>query len=276
MNFIYILSTPRSGSTLVQKLINQSDEVFTLPETWYLLKLFLFDATESGLLEFGFDVTKKANKLFEETIDEEKLAKIKVEHYREIISELSNKNFFIEKTPRNILIAEKLIKSRTKNDKFIIIRRKRIDILNSYLEYFDSFPFFKGYKFLREINFYNTKLNEAEAFFKKGESLILNFEDLVDNTKEEILKLSDFLGLSKLENKLDGSFMKNGVHGDQKMADKRSISKGKRKMLPYIYSRIFFYNIPTPTYIISFILYKINIKGIYFSITNIFKNKFLH
>lgn len=231
MNFIYIISLPRSGSTLLQRLINSNEKTFTLPETWYLLSQNIFLANREGSLESGFYINKNALGSFCENIgiNCQTLFNTSVEKYRQLIFDnpLGQASYFIEKTPRNILLLDNIYESLEDNDRMILLKRNPKDVFKSYLNYFDHFPYLKAYKFFKEINHYITIL---ENFGNKPNVLIITYEDLIKNPDEVTLKLQKYLGLN-LNNYLSNVCNQKSktFHGDVSGLHQIKVTNPKKK-----------------------------------------------
>lgn len=197
MNLIYVISLPRSGSTLLQRILNTNKRFCTLPETWFLLSRNVFKINKHGSLQTGFYVNKNALSAFKKNakISEQFFFNQSVKEYRNYLKiNFPSKDYFIEKTPRNILLIEEIFNSLQTNDKIIVITRDKKNIFKSYLNYFDRFPYLKAYKFWNEIEYYDEIL---EHFISKNNHdsrvLKISYEELIKNTDITISRLDNFL-----------------------------------------------------------------------------------
>jgi hypothetical protein len=227
MKIIHIFGLPRSGTTLLQKLLATSASTMTLPETWFLLSLNIFESSNQGFNEIGYSACKRGYLDFLADKDDIFVSKYKL--YKDILTtKFSSDNFFIEKTPRNIIIGDQIIKALHKEDKVIFIKRNLQEIFESYLEYFDSFPFIKSYKFHKEIIGYSKKMESLILNYPEG--LVVDFDELKKNPEKESEKISSYLNLKDIDYlNLNTKIIQKKSFGDQKMRDYKTINKGKSK-----------------------------------------------
>ena len=59
MRLIHVFGLPRSGTTLLQKLVSSSKSTVSLPETWFRLSLNIFESSSSGFNEIGYSACKR-------------------------------------------------------------------------------------------------------------------------------------------------------------------------------------------------------------------------
>lgn len=286
-NIIYIISLPRSGSTLLQRALLSSKKTFSLPETWFLLGLSSLETNNSGLLEWGFRANKNAVNSFYKNINflKQDVFNEKIYLYKKLLSKTDTK-IFIEKTPRNILLIDEIISSLDKyqNDKIIILNRSTEEIFKSYCDYFDSFPFFKSFKYYKEIINYKSLINNSMKNNKSSDKIFtINYEDLILSDEEKLKKLSSFLGFKIDLNNLGTLSVKKGVifHGDKKGLRTDSIYRNKKKFsfTSKYYELLFLKKIKLtnfyllPIIFLSFLIYKLNPLGL----KVLWKNKeFIH
>jgi len=277
MKIIHIFGLPRSGTTLLQKLVATSSSTVTLPETWFLLSLNMFESSTQGFNEIGYSACKRGYEEFKSQNDD--LFNKKYKLYKEILSEkFSGDNFFIEKTPRNIIIGNQIIKALQNEDKVIFIKRNLQEIFESYLEYFDSFPFIKSYKFHKEIIGYSKKMESLILNYPEG--LVVDFDELKKNPEKESDKISSYLNVKDIDYlNLNTKIIQKKSLGDQKMRTSKVINKGKsaRSKVIKTISKFYFNNrfslLGCLNYIVaSFVFYlNLNLLGHVFK-----KSKFIH
>lgn len=194
-NLIFLLGLPRSGTTLLQRVLSAHPEVASLAEPWVLLPLVTcFDAqiTRSA---YGHNVLGKA------------IADLKVEagcfqqqydhHIRSFINEIytplrGSKKYFLDKTPRYFLIAEEL--HRLFHDaKFIYLFRNPIDIYDSVIETFhegrlDRLPF--NYIDVAEgLNLL------CKSFDQNGNALKVSYEDFCSDSESAVGRMCNYLDI---------------------------------------------------------------------------------
>lgn len=277
MKIIHIFGLPRSGTTLLQKLVATSSSTVTLPETWFLLSLNMFESSNQGFSEIGYSACKRGYEGFISQNND--LFNKKYKLYKEILSQnFLGDNFFIEKTPRNIIIGDQIIKALHKEDKVIFIKRNLQEIFESYLEYFDSFPFIKSYKFHKEIIGYSKKMELLILNYPEG--LVVDFDELKKNPEKESEKISSYLNLKDIDYlNLNTKIIQKKSFGDQKMRDYKTISKvkSKRSKTIKIISK-FYFNKSFSLY--GFLNYFVSSIIFFFNLNLLFhvfkKSKFIH
>ena len=137
-NLIFLLGLPRSGTTLLQRVLSAHPEVASISEPWVLLPLVTcFDAQITRSV-YGHNVLQRAIEdlrteagHFQQQYDN---------HIRSFINELytplrGTKKYFLDKTPRYYLIAGKLHRLFP-DSKFVYLFRNPINIYDSVIETF--------------------------------------------------------------------------------------------------------------------------------------------
>ena len=222
---IFIFSLPRSGSTLLQKIIASSKEVSTSSEPWILLPLLYSQKEEGTLSEYSHtkavlalnDVKQnflENSKNFDDTL---------VNFIMSIYDGLSSHNstYFLDKTPRYYLIIKE-ISNIFPNAKFIFLFRNPLAQFASKINshkgrfktlYSELVDLIKGPKML------TSGYKELQDV-----SIKINYNELVNDTNSVIKKIENFLdikidklvlnNLSKLEIK--------GTMGDPELMANRS------------------------------------------------------
>lgn len=188
---IFILSLPRSGSTLLQTILATHHEVDTTPEPWFLLPIFYSLRSKGIYTEYNHSMANKAIKEFCSFLPEGK-----ADYYEAINSfgltlykKLSqDSQYFLDKTPRYHVISEEIIEAFPEG-RFIILFRNPLSILASILStwkpiHLYRFDLYKGLESLLR-----TAENFSEKFF------LLHFEKLVDNPTYELRRLCEYLDI---------------------------------------------------------------------------------
>lgn len=228
---IFILSLPRAGSTLLQRLLLASGRCATLGEPSLLLR-FLGDddvivrkATYwESLVETSVADIRKAWSGFDDT-------------YRAGVRDLmlsvydglaDGKEWFVDKTPRYSLIAEEII--RTFPDaKFIVLWRHPIAVAASV-----SSTFRKGRWCPDEFGIDLCEgMDRLWTFCEQHGDRVcqVKYEDLVAAPETELPKIGAYLGWENLEAALEGELAKStgGTLGDPTGVHKYSqVSAGSR------------------------------------------------
>ncbi|WP_346857503.1 sulfotransferase [uncultured Draconibacterium sp.] len=288
MKIVYIISIPRSGSTLLQRLICSDSKFITLPETFFLLSENIFSITNEGFTEHGFHNFKEGYDGFLENIQlrSSKIFQYKTELYRKLISNhFKNKfEYFVEKTPKNLLLIKHIYQNLNDGDKLIILDRKEKSTFESYLSYFDKFPYIKSHKFYKEITNYRNIISEFENDSKASDNkcIKISYEDLLED-ENIIIRLNNFLNAEINKNQLYNISAKSYL-GDSVGRNTNKIEKkeSKRNFLISLISEFYWdpglklkYIIISPILFLSFLVYRFNVNILSFILFS--KNrKFLH
>ena len=132
LNPIFIFSLPRSGSTLLQKIITSSNLVSSTSEPWLLLPL-IYQEKKEGLISIYSH--KKSNIALAEIKNKvSNYDKLLADFVISIYSELSDDKsiYFLDKTPRYYLIIDDIVRIFPKA-KFIFLFRNPLSQLTSKL-----------------------------------------------------------------------------------------------------------------------------------------------
>jgi len=109
---LFIFSLPRSGSTLLQRIINESPEVGTTSEPWILLPFFGTERSFGTHTDYGFYNAKKGLASFKDALDKPGAFK---DELRSFILRLYSRaapeevTYFLDKTPRYHLICSRIL-----------------------------------------------------------------------------------------------------------------------------------------------------------------------
>lgn len=193
---IFLLSLPRSGSTLLQRILASHPEIETTSELWFLLP-FVYTLKDSGVyaqyshvslsnampdllekLPNGKQDYFDALKLFAETI----YAKLS----------LQNSKYFLDKTPRYYLIIEELDKIFPEA-KFIFLFRNPLATLSSMIEsFFDG----KLGDYRHKIDIYKGPIVLASGYKTlQHKSISIQYEKLIEQPEETIKYLCKYLSI---------------------------------------------------------------------------------
>jgi len=192
-NLIFLLGLPRSGTTLLQRVLTAHSEVASIAEPWVLLPLVTcFDA----------QITRS---VYGHTVLERAIADMKFEcghfqlqydnHIRSFVNEIysslrGNKKYFLDKTPRYYLIAEELHRLFP-DAKFIYLFRSPIDIYDSVIE-----TFYKGRLYGLPFNYMDVTegLNLLCKPFEQSRSAHkVSYEDFCADGESAVAHMCNYL-----------------------------------------------------------------------------------
>lgn len=222
---IFLISQPRSGSTLLQAILGGHPDIHTCSEPWIALP-FIYALKEEGS-EFDFDgrLSKSAiNAFFDESgIGEEfyhsALNSFLTSLYSKALSG-SGKSFFLDKTPRYYEISSDLIKVFPRA-KFIVLFRHPLSVLNSILKTWVNDELDKLYYYSRDLFVAPRKLLDFVSTHKENVCLV-NYEALVSSPKTEIKRICEYLGVDYLEEIINYNSDVEWVYGDKNFKEKKT------------------------------------------------------
>lgn len=199
---IFIFSLPRSGSTLLQRLLLSSGNCATLGEPSLLLRFLGGDALsvrKSTYWEYLVELAKDDMRAHWPGFDDAYRAGV-----RELMSRIydglsGGKEWFIDKTPRYTLIADEIIKVFP-DAKFIVLWRHPLAVAASMAEKRDYW-YVNDYS----IDLYGG-LARLDAFSKRHKEAIceLRYEDLVASPEQVLARVGTYLGWKDLAGVLSG------------------------------------------------------------------------
>lgn len=216
---IFILSLPRSGSTLLNRLL-VSPQYWISLEPWIMLPLTYINNSECVDACYSHSATSRA-------IDDIKKSMSSINddwdhHIRNFaegiynsLSKLKDGNieYFIDKTPRYHLIADDLARIFP-NARFIILTRNPLSCLASGI---DTWGGGKMKLHGQMIDLIDGPGNLANALTKnKDRAIHIKYEDIVSDTEGSLKGVYEFLGLPYDEDKLRDQSELNGSMGDPK------------------------------------------------------------
>ena len=207
---IFILGLPRSGTSLVEKILSQSELIEIKGETSFLTKEIENHFPEIRLKEI-------------ERFNSSKLKEI-VEQF---VSFVSPKNsYFTDKTPHNFLLLGSL-KFLIPNSKIILCSRKMEENLFSmYQILFNSYSHKFSYD-LNDLRAYSEIYMNLIDFWKKEKInyFNLNYESLVCEPEIIIKKLCNFLEITFNKNMLTPHLSSTQIHTASIFQTQRPINK---------------------------------------------------
>jgi len=193
---IFLLSLPRSGSTLLQRLIATHPAVATTSEPWFLLPLFL--GYRNGYLYANYRQQYLAQ-AFTEFLGElpEGLATYRaaVRSFATTLYERaceSGQTYFLDKTPRYYLIAEDLVDTFPEA-RFLLLWRNPLAVAASCCETWGEG---RWNLYNHRNDLYHGIANLAELQRRHSDRLlVLHYEDLVTAPDACLIKVFRYLGL---------------------------------------------------------------------------------
>jgi hypothetical protein len=195
MKPLFIFSLPRSGSTLLQRILGSHKEIATISgESWILLP-YLYTLKKQGIYtEYGHCTLQEAIERFCRELpngQNDYLVEMHSFILRLYTKAVKNEvKYFLDKTPRYHLIVEEIIRLFPEG-KFIFLWRNPLAIVASIMETWN-----KGQwnLYLYKVDLFEGLTNLIRAYETYSEkSCAICYEDLLDNPKNEFQRLANYL-----------------------------------------------------------------------------------
>jgi glycosyltransferase involved in cell wall biosynthesis/Tfp pilus assembly protein PilF len=219
---IFLISQPRSGSTLLQRILNTHPDVHTTAEPWLMLHP-LFGLKENGI-KADYDASLYRTAVLEflnnapegEELYYDGLREMALRIYRRMLT-LSGKSYFLDKTPRYYQVIPELYRLFPEAY-YIILLRNPLGVLSSVLETW----------FMNKIERVNPPiykdLLQGPALLLRGirllkeNAIVVDYESLVKEPERVIQNLCRRLDLPFQSNMLEyGRIqLQGGSFGDPK------------------------------------------------------------
>jgi hypothetical protein len=218
MELLFLFSLPRSGSTLLQRLLAAHPKISTVSEPWLLLP-FSYTLKSTGVFsEYDHGTCYKALSDFVQQLPNKEYDYNRA--LNDFVHTIYKKagspeaSYFLDKTPRYYLIIPELAKIFP-SSKFIFLFRNPLQIMASHIE-----TWTRGKLRLER---YFTDLYQGPKLLAEGyenlkeKSIKVHFDDLIENTDKTLKNILDYLDL-EYEPALIENFSKvklKGQVGDQ-------------------------------------------------------------
>ncbi len=213
-NLIFISSLPRSGSTLLQRLIAENSSVYTESESWILLPIL--DANGELIIEsvYGRNTAAEAISEFLKDIDLTEYDSVVKNYILGLygIKMPAEKKYFLDKTPRYYLISERL-ESIFPKAKHVYIKRNPLAVLASIYNTWVKDD-------LDSLINYQVDLVDGVRILSRllpiTSHQVISYEDLISNPESELATIRHYLGFDDSEASIEYSALdKDWSLGDQ-------------------------------------------------------------
>ena len=211
---IFIISLPRSGSTLLQRLMMGHSSIDSCGEPWLALPLMTMVKDESMIANYG---QRSAARSIQAYLDGISGAKdVYYAASRKFLLEMyaarakGNAECFVDKTPRYFRVLAEL-RLMFPDVTFVVLIRSPLSVFGSMLN------FIKGD--MKYLPMWWNVWNEghrciAEWINTDGNTLTVRYEDLVANPRDVISKLTEAFGLEFEEDQLQALSVRQLDRGD--------------------------------------------------------------
>lgn len=196
---LFIFSLPRSGSTLLQRILASHPRVVSVAEPWLLLP-FMYSIKESGIYtEYWQKNMLGAFSDFFQTLPDgkndylEAIQQLTLDLYGKAARNLDKDAiYFLDKTPRYHLIVDEIL-DMFPDAKFIFLWRNPLSVASSIIDTWGSGRW-NLFKF--QVDLYKGVKNLTSAYSRvQGKAFSLRYEDLVSNSDIILKELHSYLDL---------------------------------------------------------------------------------
>ena len=221
MKPIFLLSLPRSGSTLLQRMLAAHPRVATLPEPWVLIPPLYALRKKGVFAEYNHGSLNEVVTDFVGALPHGEADYFAaVRHFAESLYGCvvtQDKPYFLDKTPRYCFIANELIKVFPEA-KYVLLWRNPVAVLSSRFHSFGNRWRWYNYK----VDFY-AGLNTLVEFAQQNRERIftINYETLVESPETTLQGMLDYLELD-MQPALLHDFVKVNLQG--RMGDKTGVN----------------------------------------------------
>lgn len=233
---IFLFSLPRSGSTLLQKILMTHPKINSVAEPWLLLPFLSTIKREGTLAKYSHRTCNNAfNDFIKNTGGKENYLSNLNDFAMNLYKSASDDKhiYFLDKTPRYHLIIPEIAETFP-DAKFIFLFRHPLSIYSSVLRTWNENRFFNHGHY---VDLYEGPNNLLDGYnLLKDKSLKINYEDLVIDLEDQVKEISEYLNLETNEFNIEEYNSKDlkGRMGDQKGIKKysnvsnKSIDKWKK------------------------------------------------
>lgn len=218
-NPIILFSLPRSGSTLLQRLLSADSEIATVAEPWVLLPLVYALRRNGVYAEYSHDLSSQAlaDLLGELPGGRQAYLECMGEAMMGLYSRVAKKDarYFLDKTPRYALIADDVI-SMFPEGKFIFLWRNPLAVISSMIETWGGG---KWNIYIFKVDLFDGMQALIDSYDRHRETaLSVNYEAFLQAPEKELNRIMDYLGLHYDASLLDElpKVRFNGKMGDPK------------------------------------------------------------
>lgn len=219
---IFLFSLPRSGSTLLQRVLMSHSKISSAAEPWIMLPLVYMLKEGGSISEYSSELSKAAiEDLISGMLGGAETYRSKLRGFVDsIYRTLSNEGdmYFLDKTPRYYLIINE-IAELFPDAKFIFLFRNPVQVYASILSTFGGFRTLHGYA----IDLESGPLLLSEGYkLLKNKSVGVKYEDFVINPEQELKRIADYLQID-IENGMLTTFHQQAVPG--RMGDSTGVKE---------------------------------------------------
>jgi len=194
---IFIFSLPRSGSTLLQRVLMSHSQIASVAEPWVMLPFSYAYKSNGVLTEYSHNVSFSAIEDFVDNLPN------KENDYYEALGDFAstlygkqcknNERYFLDKTPRYYLIIPEILKAFP-DAKFIFLFRNPIHVMSSMMQTWSNGTFRKMYSHERDLNLGPKALSEGYELLD-DKALAIQYEQFISNPAMYVEKICLYLDI---------------------------------------------------------------------------------
>lgn len=217
---IFLVSVPRSGSTLLQALLSNVEAVDTCSEPWIfpMFSPFFTAYDQYGEGRFDWKVAKDGFEDFLEKFElnhelDSQLKNSMLQCYGKI--QTNSNHWVLDKTTRNYLIFDDLYRCFPKA-KFILLQRDESAVIESILRTWDIKRFSDLFVYKNDIFRGCAIMTDLHQRYCEKENVVtVNFKDIINEPEHLLKKLYAFLGIETEANlNISENHKYKGIYGD--------------------------------------------------------------
>jgi hypothetical protein len=221
---IFIFSLPRTGSTLLQRLLAAHPDVSTTAEPWILLPLFYGRRERGVVAEYGHRSQVRALEDFREYLPrgdadiDEAVRAYALALYQKASSPRSR--YFIDKTPRYHLIAEEIMRVFGNSARYVFLWRSPLAVVASIVTTWGGGRWkFNAYY----VDLFDGLVALTDAYQRWAPlAHALRYEDLVEDPQRKLAACLRYVGLDPNHDIVDRLSMVR-LHG--RMGDPTGVNR---------------------------------------------------
>ncbi len=236
-NVVFIISLPRSGSTMLQHILGSHSEMIATAEPWILFPQAL--SLKKGAIQSSYDheicriaITDFLDQLENKEQEYYTAVRKMASHLYETFLKENNKTFFIDKTSRYYQALPEIFKIFP-DAKFVFLVRNPLGTFSSFIT-----TMVRGnLSVLGENGIRNDLMNGykqlVSAYAEHQEKChFVKYEDIVLNPYQEIQKLCNYIGVEFQEEMIQYQSKIGVLKG--KLVDPKSIHKHEKPVTDYL------------------------------------------
>ncbi len=199
-NLIFLISQPRAGSTLLQRMLGSHPDIHATSEPWlmlcplYLLREKGFEGEDNDFTSVADGIQSFLGTLPEgEKIYREALRRAFAFFYDRALAG-TGKTFFLDKTPRYYFIIPELYRVFPKA-KYIFLLRNPLAVLTSMLDTWVRYNPFRLYHYRHDLLTAPSSIIEGIELLKSN-AIVIRYEELVKEPERVLRQLCNQLEIT--------------------------------------------------------------------------------